>query len=176
MGSITVPFTKPVALQFGSAVNEETGVETFIPAANGAPSLIPGKEPVPGEPIAHISVAEQEELGWSSALMAKYAKAQEAGSVKQVYEKIEFAGPAGISRSNLLSAEGTAVHAPVMVTGENTWLKQLGDKCTIGSKADPIVQELTSGQSKSPLTGEVVEGECWGTKIQPRIHVGSSYA
>ena len=80
VGSITVPFTKPVALQFGTALNEETGHETFIPAANGAPSLIPGKEPVPGEPIAHISVAEQEELGWSKALMAKYAKAQETGA------------------------------------------------------------------------------------------------
>ncbi len=158
VGSITVPFTKQVALQFGTALNEETGAETFIPAANGAPSLIPGREPVPGEPIAHISVAEQEELGWSKVLMAKYAKAQETTSLQKVYEKIEFAGPAGISRTNLLFQEGTAVHAPVMVTGENAWLKQLGVTCTIGSKAEPIVQELTSGDSTSPLTGEVVKG------------------
>ncbi len=158
VGSITVPFTKPVALQFGSAVNEETGHETFIPAANGAPSLIPGREPVPGEPIAHISLAEQEELGWSKALMAKYAQAQTTTQLSHVFEKIEFAGPAGISRANLLNAEGAAVHAPVMVRGENAWLAHLGDKCTIGSEADPIVQELKSGKSTSPLTGEVIEG------------------
>ena len=158
VGSITVPLAKSVALQFGTALDEETGHETFIPAANGAPSLIPGKEPVPGEPIAHISVAEQEELGWSKALMAKYAEAQATSALKKVYEKIEFAGPAAISRTNLLFQEGTAVHAPVMVRGENAWLKQLGDTCTIGSEAEPIVQELKSGTSTSPLTGEVLHG------------------
>ena len=97
--------------------------------------------------------------------MAKYAKAQETTALSKVYEKIEFAGPAAISRTNLLFQEGTAVHAPVMVRGENAWLKQLGDKCTIGSEAEPIVQELTSGKSTSPLTGEVLQGAGWGTSL-----------
>ena len=158
VGKITVPLAKPVALQFGSALNENTGAETFIPAANGAPSLVPGREPVPGEPIGHITEAEQEELGWSAALKASYKKAQSSGKTKQVWEKIEFAGPAAISRTNLLFQEGTAVHAPVMVRGENRWLTELGDECTIGSPSEPIVQELKSGISRSPLTGEEITG------------------
>ncbi len=159
VGHITVPLAKRVALQFGTVLNEETGAEIFEPAANGAQSLIPGREPVPGEPIAHISVAEQEELGWSAALKESYKKAQKTHAVQKVFEKIEFAGPAAISRTNLLFQEGTAVHAPVLVRGENKWLTKLGDSCTIGSEAEPIVQELQTGVSKSPLTGEEIHGE-----------------
>ena len=158
VGKITVPLAKKVALQFGTATNEETGAETFIPAANGAQSLIPGKEPVPGEPIANISPAEQEELGWSAGLKEAYKKGQRDHTVGKVYEKIEFAGPLAISRANLLNEEGTAVHAPVLVRGENRWLTSIGDSCTIGSEAEPIVQELKTGVSRSPLTGEEIQG------------------
>lgn len=159
VGSITVPLVKPVRLQFGSAVNEETGAETFVPASNGAQSLIPGREPVPGEPISHISSAEQEELGWSTGLKESYRQAQKhRASLAKAYEKIEYAGPLSIDRSNLLSEEGTAVRAPVMVRAENRWLSNLGDSCTIGSEAEPIVQELTTGTSVSPLTGEELHG------------------
>ncbi len=157
VGGITVPLEKPVALQFGTWLNEETGAETFVPASNGE-SLRPGKELVPGEPIAHISLAEQEELGWSSALKESYKRAQYRHKVRKAYETIQFAGTPGISRVNLLFQEGTAVHAPVMIEAGNPWLAEMGDKCTIGSPEDPIVQELKTGVSISPLTGEELQG------------------
>ena len=46
----------------------------------------------------HISPAEQEELGWSTALKESYKQAQKHhASLAKVYEKIEFAGPLAIS-------------------------------------------------------------------------------
>jgi hypothetical protein len=158
VGGITVPLSKKVALQFGSAVNEETGEETFAPAANGQPSLVPGKELVPGEPLSSISAAEQEELGWPQEMKESYARAVKFHETRKAYEEIEFAGPAGISRSNLLNEEGTAVLAPVKIKAENAWLSQLGDSCYIGSEEEPIVQHLTTGISTSPLTGEELHG------------------
>ena len=44
------------------------------------------------------------------------------------------------------------------IKGENKWLSELGDVCYIGSNEAPIVQHLTSGESESPLTHEVLHG------------------
>ncbi len=158
VGNFTVPLTKSVVLQFGDSVNEETGEETYQAPTHGAEAITPTPEKVPGEPIAHISEEEQNEMGWPEALKRKYKEAQKKRTVKTVYETIELAGTPHTNRSNLLNAEGTAVLAPVKVKGENKWLSQLGDVCYIGSEEEPIVQNLTSGRSESPLTHEVIEG------------------
>jgi hypothetical protein len=160
VGNITVPLSKRVELQYGLAIYEENEEfrEVYVPAANGE-TLPPTKELAPGEPIAHITVAEQEEFGWPQALKESYSQAQAEGRVSKVYETIELAGIPVTSRANLLAQEGSAVVAPLKIKGENKWLTSLGDRCYIGSNEEPIVQHLTSGESRSPLTGEIVKGE-----------------
>ena len=157
VGGITVPLSKPVALQFGTALNEETGAETFLPATNGE-SLRPGKELVPGEPLSSISPAEQEELEWPQEMKESYAQAVKRHKTRKAYEEIELAGTPAISRTNLLFQEGTAVLAPVKIKAENAWLTELGDTCYIGSEEEPITQHLKTGVSTSPLTGEEIQG------------------
>jgi hypothetical protein len=168
VGPITVPLAESIQLQYGLAYTEgekenEKGeianeVEYYVPPVHGAPAITPTPEKVPGEPIAHITSQEQEELGWSEGLKYSYAHAKKS-ALKTVYENIELAGIPATNRSNLINKEGTAVEAPVKIKGENKWMQQLGDVCYIGSNAEPIVQHLTSGTSESPLTHEKIEGK-----------------
>jgi hypothetical protein len=158
VGNITVPLEHSIKLQYGIDELEEPYEETSILPTDGVEAISPTKELVPGEPIAHISAAEQEELGWSEGLKEAYASAKK-GALKKVFETIELAGIPATNRSNLISKEGTAVEAPVKIKGENKFLTDLGDTCYIGSNEDPVVQHLTSGQSTSPSTGETIEGE-----------------
>jgi hypothetical protein len=158
VGTITVPIERSIVLQYGIARDHETEQEFYVPPAHGAEAITPTPEKVPGEPIANISAAEQEELGWSEGLKYSYAHAKK-GELKTVYETIEQAGPTATSRHNLIIEEGVAVEAPVKIKGENTWISKLGDVCYVGSSAEPIVQHLTSGESVSPLTGEKIHGE-----------------
>jgi len=158
VGPITVPIEKQIKLQYGLVENEK-GEETSIVPTDGAPAIEPTPENVPGEPIGHITAAEQEELGWPSGLKYSYAQAQKKGQVKHATETIEIAGVPNTSRSNLIEGKGTAVEAPVMIKAGNAWLSAIGVVCTIGSEEHPIVQHLTSGNSVSPLTGETAHGE-----------------
>ncbi len=160
VGPIEVPIAKQIVLQYGLAFNEEGGgfAEEYVPPTNGVEAIRPTPEKVPGEPIAHITLREQNELGWPETLKTKYKEAQKKNTVKTVYEAIELAGEPATSRTNLLFQEGTAVEAPVKIKGENKWLSELGDTCYIGSDEEPIVQHLVSGTSTSPLTGQELHG------------------
>jgi hypothetical protein len=159
VGSITVPLEKQISLQYGLGFTgpfEEH--ERFVPPINGVEAISPTPEKVPGEPIAHLSLEEQIELGWPETLRQKYREGQKKGAVKKVYEAIELAGIPATNRTNIIFEEGTGVEAPVKIKGENKWLSEIGDVCYIGSNAEPIVQHLTSGASTSPLTGTTIHG------------------
>jgi hypothetical protein len=159
VGPITVPLANSIKLQYGLAIEQVPGEpEYYIPPTHGAPAITPTPERVPGEPIAHITPQEQEELGWSEGLKYSYSHAKK-NVLKTVFENIELAGIPVTNRNNLTNREGTAVEAPVKIKGENRWIAQLGDVCYIGSDAEPIVQHLTSGTSVSPLTGEEISGK-----------------
>jgi hypothetical protein len=160
VGPITVPLAKQITLQYGIAIGEPPEDEEFyIAPTHGAEAIAPTPEKVPGEPIAHISATEQEELGWPESLKYSYAQAQKHHTVKTVYETIEQAGNnIHTSIDNILTEKGNGVEVGVKIKGENRWLSQLGDVCYIGSTAEPIMQDLTSGESTSPLTGETVHG------------------
>jgi hypothetical protein len=180
VGPFTVPLAKQIVLQYGAAFGtpleeqeaeerktkeEEEGKEafgetvlSFSAPTHGAEAITPTAEKVPGEPIAHITPAEQNELGWSETLKYSYAQAQKHGTVKTVYETIELAGTPYTSIEKILQGNYPGVIAPVKIKGENAWISKLGDVCYIGSDAEPIVQNLTSGKSTSPLTGITIEG------------------
>ena len=156
VGGITVPLAKPVVLQYGLVL--EAGEEQYVPPLNGVEAIAPTPEKVPGEPIAHITPAEQEELGWPETLKRRYQEGQKHHSVKTVYETIELAGIPVTNEGNLINGVETAVEAPVKIKGENKWLSQLGDVCYIGSSEDPIVQHLTSGSTEYDAPAEPPEG------------------
>jgi hypothetical protein len=172
VGPITVPLAKQIVLQYGFAFNSnheaeeaanrgeplEATLDFYIAPTHGAQAITPTPEKVPGEPIAHITEAEQNELGWPESLKYSYALAQKHKTVKTVYETIEGAGNPTTSVQYIIDGEKPGVVAPVKIKGENKWLSELGDVCYIGSEAEPIVQHLTSGESTSPLTGETITG------------------
>ena len=159
VGPITVPIVKQIVLQYGVTENElEPEVLLYIPPANGAEAITPTPEKVPGEPIAHITSAEQEELGWPEGLKYSYKQAQKDHAVKTAFETIELAGVPATNITNILIESGVGVEAPVKIKAENKWLSELGDACYVGSDSEPIVQHLTSGASESPLTHATVHG------------------
>ncbi len=159
VGSITVPLLKPVVLQGGTWENEVTGELHWIPPENGQ-SIVPTPEKVPSEPLANVTAGQEEAAGWPESLKQSYATARKKGWFKdgKISEQIEIAGLPFVSESNLLEGEGVGVQAPVRIQGINKWLTSLGGSCFIGSTEDPIVQNLTTGTSISPLTGEELKG------------------
>jgi hypothetical protein len=157
VGPITVPIVKQIVLQYGIAEGENEEL-LYVPPINGAEAITPTPEKVPGEPIAHITEAEQNELGWSEGLKYSYKLAQKDRAAKTAYETIELAGIPATSVENIITEEGVGVEAPVKIKAENKWLSELGDVCYVGSDSEPIVQHLTSGPSESPLTHETING------------------
>jgi len=166
VGPIVVNVTKPIVLQGGlthQELNErEEYVAQVVPPNDGTPVITPAAETVPGEPLANVSEAEMNEAEWPQSLRESYKEAQKHRMFKEgkTVEEIEPAGDDVdiASTFNLLVAEGTAIEAKIQITGKNPWLESLGGNCQIGSEANPVVQHLTSGESVSPLTGEVLKG------------------
>jgi hypothetical protein len=157
VGPITVPIEKQIILQYGLAenpLNEE--VEEFVAPTHGVEAIIPVAEKVPGEPIANITEAEQNELGWPETL--KYSYRTHKSQVKKVTETIEVAGKTATNATDLLIERGTAVEAPVKIKAGNQWMSELGVVCYVGSDEEPIVQHLTTGESESPSTHEIIHG------------------
>jgi hypothetical protein len=159
VGSVTVPLLKAVVLQGGTWENEETGALTWIPPENGQ-NIVPTPEKVPSEPLGNVTTAQEEAAGWPESLKQSYAAARKRGWLKdnKISEQIETAGTPLVSENNILEEEGVGVHVLLRIQGINKWLTSLGGSCFIGSTADPIVQNLTTGGSISPLTGEELHG------------------
>jgi len=158
VGGITVPLSKQIVLQYGIAIVNNGYGEAYAPPTHGVEAIAPTPENVPGEPIAHITAAEQEELGWPETLKYSYAQAQKHGLVKKATETIELAGIPVTNKGNIVFEEGVGLEAPVKIKAGNAWLSALGTVCYIGSDAEPIVQHLTSGETTSPLTSEKLHG------------------
>lgn len=148
VGTITVPINKTITLQGGSIVNEETGAETFVPAANGE-TLSKTPLTVPGGLLGIMAPS-----GWPTWLQNLFNEFINNG-ITGVTATTELVGNPGISRANLLNAEGTALELPVRVHLNNAFL---GSECYIGSAAHPIVQHLTTGTTSPPPPNTPISG------------------
>jgi len=154
VGTKTVPINKTITLQGGSILNEETGEETFVAASNGE-TLTKVPLNVPGGLLGIVAPT-----GWPTWLQNLFNEFINNG-ITGVTETNELVGNPGISRSNLLSASGTALELPLRVHLQNAFL---GSSCYIGSAAHPILQHLTTGTTSppapnTPITGAVGELE-----------------
>ncbi|HEY5195145.1 MAG TPA: hypothetical protein VIJ39_14925 [Solirubrobacteraceae bacterium] len=144
----TVPITKTITLQGGIILNETTGAETFVNAANGE-TLSKTPEAVPGG-LLKILPPEF----FPEPLKKIFNEFIEKG-ITGVNASTELVGTPGISRLNLISGAGPGIILPVRVHLENSFL---GSGCYVGSKAHPVNLELTTGTTSPPLPNESIKG------------------
>jgi hypothetical protein len=148
VGTTTVPINKTITLQGGSILNEETGAETFVAAKNGE-TLSKTALTVPGGLLGIIAPS-----GWPTWLQNIFNEFINNG-ITGVTATTELVANPGISRTNLLFQEGTALELPVRVKLSNPFL---GNSCYIGSAAHPIVQHLTTGTTSPPAPNVPISG------------------
>jgi hypothetical protein len=105
----------------------------------------------------------QEEAGWPEALKTIYKEKVEKRET-QLSATIELAGGNliyenrdGLNTQSLIAEEGAAFTLPLKVKLSGPLLYRLqkgADTCSIGSDEHPVVQHLTSGESKAPFPYE----------------------
>jgi hypothetical protein len=152
IGHTAIPITKTVTLQGGVSVNEETGVDTFVAAANGQ-TLSRTPEPVPGGLFG--TVAPSRVPRSVRRVLDGYA----ARGLLGLTATLELARPASaiaLNELSLITQEGTAQSVPVRIKLDNPFL---GRKCFIGSSANPIVLNLTTGTTTPPAPNQPISGK-----------------
>jgi len=148
IGTKKVPINKTITLQGGSIVNEETGAETFVPAANGE-TLSKTPLTVPGG-LFGIKAPES----WPKWLQEWFNKQINEG-LTGVTATSELVGTPGISRANLLFQEGIALSLPTRIKLGNAIL---GNECYIGSKSSPVTFQFTTGTTSPPAPNKPITG------------------
>jgi hypothetical protein len=149
IGTKTVKVNKPITLQGGSILNEETGEETFVGAENGETL---SKTPLSVEGGLFGLKAPT----WWSQEAQEWFNKNIAEGLTGVTVTAELAKLPGISRANLLEQSGTALSLPVRLHLNNALL---GSECFVGSKEKPVVFNLTSGETSPPPGFEKLKGE-----------------
>jgi hypothetical protein len=144
-----VPITKTITLQGGLIVNEETGSETWVNAANGAETLSKTPQSVPGGLLKIMSPEFFPEP--LKKIFNEFISKGPTG----VNATAELVGNITISRLALLTGAPDALNLPVRVHLENEFL---GPTCYVGSKAHPVNIELTTGATSPPLPNESIKG------------------
>jgi len=151
LGKKTVPITKPITLQGGTIENEETGELTFVAAENGE-TLSKTAEPVPGG-LFGIKPPES----WPKEAKERFEEMVNKG-LTGVTETTELAKPASaikLSTSNLIGETGVALQLPVKVKLSNVLL---GSSCYVGSEAEPVILNLTTGETSPPPPNKPIHG------------------
>jgi hypothetical protein len=139
LGTKTIPI-KPTTIQGGY---EGTGSEVEFFGAENGDTLSKTAQPLPGG-LLGITAPEswpEEVQGWFNNLINE--------GFTGVNATIELAAPAtsiALSTENLINQEGTTLGLPVKVKLDNAIL---GSNCYIGSSAEPIQINLTTGTSGS---------------------------
>jgi len=150
LGSKTVPIVNEVTLQGGLSKQSE-GFAKFFEATNGE-TLEKVPQPVPGGLLGLVPPENSPPL-----IKALVELAAENG-LTGVNSTLELARPASeikISESNLGEAEGVALFLPIKAKLENPLL---GTNCYVGSATNPIIWELTSGETSPPPPAEPLLG------------------
>jgi len=148
VGKVTIPITKAITLQGGTIVDDVTGQEKFVGAANGE-TLSKAAQAVPGGLSAVV-----DPTGLPKTLRESYEKLFTEG-LTGVTATIELVGLPTISLTNLVQEEDVALGLPVEVKLSNPFL---GNECYIGSQADPLMLELTTGTTSPPGPNAPISG------------------
>jgi hypothetical protein len=167
IGKVKIPINKAITLQGGVIVDEETGQEKLVRAANGE-TLSKTALNVPGG-IAGIV----ETQGLTPALKASLEKLIKEG-LTGVTATPELVGTPTISRTNLLFEEGIALGLPIRIKLSNPFL---GSECYVGTQASPVTLQLTTGTTSPPQPNEPIAGSAGELELkdQGQIVVVKSY-
>jgi len=140
----------PVVLQGG--LETENGIDfDFVGAENGE-TLVKTPQPVPG------GLLGVEAPKWWPQWLQSWFNNKINEGFTGVTATVELAAPASaieISLVNLIFEKGTALALPVKIKLDNVLL---GDNCYIGSDSNPVVIELTSGETSPPPPNEPISG------------------
>jgi hypothetical protein len=146
-GNITMPINRTLTLQGGLAREPETENSTLAPAVDGD-TLSPTPLEIPGG-LLHM-------LGFNSPTppprgpLVRWSRA-----LNGVTATLELVGTAQVSTLDLLLEEGPALVLPVRLEFHNPLL---GDKCSIGSAAEPVTLSLTDGTTNPPPPNQPIKG------------------
>lgn len=149
IGDVRVPIANTLTFQGGEILNEETGTEQFIDAANGE-TLSKTPQQVPGGLLGLVAPKS-----WPKWLQERFNKVINEG-VAGVTATLELVGNPGISRSNMFFEEGVGLSLPLRVHLNNAFL---GGSCYIGSAASPIDLQLTTGLTSPPPPNKAISGQ-----------------
>jgi hypothetical protein len=145
IGDRTVPLSVPTTLQGGFIENEVTEKLEFVGAEDGN-TLSKTPQPVPG---GLLGVVAPEVLPKFLRNLLNKLISEGLGEVTATAELALPASDIGLNTEHLLFEKGTALMLPLKIKLSNVFL---GESCYIGSSADPVTIELTTGKSGS-LTG-----------------------
>ena len=92
----------------------------------------------------------------------------EALPLGEVIAVTELAGPVEVFEENLSDGRGPSVKLPVKVKLENS---VLGEECYVGSDAEPILLQLTTGTTKPPAGTEPITGKAGTVSLDPSLTI-----
>jgi hypothetical protein len=148
---LNVPITRAIMLQGGIIRNEETEAEAFAGAVNGQ-TFSKSPQAIPGGLQGLVAPA-----ALPRALREPYGETAGIG-FGAVAGTIELAGAAdtiGIDKNNIVNETGIGLSLPLKIRLENPLL---GGACYIGSSANPIVWNLTTGETEPPPPNTPLKG------------------
>jgi len=148
-----VPIVNTQVLQGGLLREEETFIKQFVAAKNGE-TLTKTPQKVPGGLLDLVKCNEIKGEGWFERELRKGCEAIFENKLTGVEAVTELAAPASTIFLNTAAeavGEGTALNLPVKVKLENPLL---GSECYIGSEAEPITIDLTTGATTGGPTGK----------------------
>lgn len=160
LDKLTVPIVNAATFQGGLIEEVEPPFAvTFVAALEGE-TLSPTPEEVPGGLSSLIDCNEIKGKGFLGKARRRACEAVfENSGFTTVNATTELARPASelyINKENEVNAEGTALTMPVRVHLENPLL---GRKCYIGSSADPIMFNFTTGTTSPPPPNKPISGK-----------------
>jgi len=159
IGSTTVPITKTITLQGGIPITGENPLIEVIPATDGN-TLSKTPQTVPGGLLKIIAPEF-----FPEPLKKIFNEFINKG-ITGVTASTELVGTPKISLGNALSASGTALLLPARVHLENEFL---GPKCYIGSKANPVTVEFTTGTTSPPLPNKPITGSPGEVEVKDEV-------
>jgi hypothetical protein len=159
LGKQIVPIVTPFTLQGGIVQNQETGAESFVGALDGE-TLSRAPQNIPGGLSSLIDCDEVKGGGFLGRARRRACRAiLEHSWITDVSVTSELVRPAseiGFDTTNEISGEGIGLSLPLRFHLENPLL---GRECYIGSETDPVVIDLTTGETSPPAPNKPIGGK-----------------